>query len=54
MSLRDVRLAGSRSVLVELPDLDSVLGLSALLRTSPLPGQVDVLAAAVEPYVHAA
>lgn len=53
MSLRDVRLAGSRSVLVELPDLDSVLGLSALLRTSPLPGQVDVLAAAGTVFIKA-
>ncbi|RBM02977.1 urea amidolyase [Glutamicibacter soli] len=53
MSQRDVRLAGSRSVLVELPDLDSVLGLSALLRTSPLPGQLDVLAAASTVFIKA-
>ena len=46
MSIISTRFAGTRSVLVELSDLDSVLALGALLEASPLPGQVDVLAAA--------
>ncbi|MFJ6415832.1 carboxyltransferase domain-containing protein [Paeniglutamicibacter sp. NPDC091659] len=46
MSIVSTRFAGTRSVLVELSDLDSVLALGALLEASPLPGQVDVLAAA--------
>ncbi len=46
MSVLTTRFAGTRSVLVELSDLDSVLALDALLGTSPLPGQLDVLAAA--------
>ncbi|WP_370630920.1 carboxyltransferase domain-containing protein [Paeniglutamicibacter sp. Y32M11] len=46
MSILNTRFAGTRSVLVELSDLDSVLALAALLKTTPLPGQLDVLAAA--------
>ncbi len=46
MSIIATRLAGTRAVLVELSDLDSVLALAALLQANPLPGQVDVLAAA--------
>lgn len=46
MSVQHVRLAGTRSVLVELEDLDSVLALNAALEASPLPGQLDVLTAA--------
>jgi KipI family sensor histidine kinase inhibitor len=46
MSQAGFRWAGTRSVLVELESLDAVLGLHGLLLESPLPGQVDVLAAA--------
>jgi KipI family sensor histidine kinase inhibitor len=46
MSVTATRFAGTRSVLVELSDLDSVQALGALLEASPLPGQLDVLAAA--------
>lgn len=46
MSILATRFAGSRAVLVELSDLDSVLALAALLSANPLPGQIDVLAAA--------
>ncbi|MGL3805320.1 carboxyltransferase domain-containing protein [Paeniglutamicibacter sp. R2-26] len=46
MSILSTRFAGTRGVLVELSDLDSVLALGALLEADPLPGQVDVLAAA--------
>ncbi|MDO5745350.1 MAG: urea amidolyase family protein [Micrococcaceae bacterium] len=46
MSVSATHFAGTRSVLVELDDLDSVLALGALLEASPLPGQLDVLAAA--------
>lgn len=41
-----VHLVGTRAVLVELADLDSVLALDAALRAEPLPGQLDVLPAA--------
>lgn len=53
MSITAVRLAGTRAVLVELSDLESVLGLAALLETNPLPGQVDVLAAAATLFIKA-
>ena len=53
MSVVGVRSAGTRSVLVELSDLDSVLALSALLKTSPLPGQIDMLAAASTLFIKA-
>ncbi|MCA4133183.1 5-oxoprolinase/urea amidolyase family protein [Arthrobacter sp. M4] len=41
-----VRPVGSRAVLAELPGMQEVLALQALLLENPLPGQVDVLAAA--------
>ena len=41
-----VRAVGTRAVLAELTDTQSVLALQALLLESPLPGQLDVLAAA--------
>lgn len=53
MSVVATRFAGTRSVLVELSDLDSVLALDALLGTSPLPGQLDVLAAASTVFIKA-
>lgn len=46
MSVSATHFVGTRSVLVELDDLDSVLALGALLESRPLPGQLDVLAAA--------
>ncbi|EMQ98659.1 5-oxoprolinase subunit B/C family protein [Paeniglutamicibacter gangotriensis] len=46
MSVLGTRFAGTRSVLVELSDLDSVLALGAILEASPLPGQCDLLTAA--------
>lgn len=46
MSIIAARLAGTRAVLVELSDLDSVLALAGLLKEDPMPGQRDVLAAA--------
>jgi len=42
-----IRPAGDRAVLIELPGLSEVLSLQAQLLVAPLPGQVDVLAAAV-------
>lgn len=53
MSILATRFAGSRAVLVELSDLDSVLALAALLSANPLPGQVDVLAAASTVFIKA-
>ncbi len=53
MSIIATRLAGTRAVLVELSDLDSVLALAALLQANPLPGQVDVLAAASTLFIKA-
>ncbi|MCQ2001446.1 5-oxoprolinase subunit B/C family protein [Arthrobacter zhaoxinii] len=44
--VRGIRPAGTRALLVELESLSDVVALSAELRTRPLPGQVDVLAAA--------
>lgn len=38
---------GDRAILVELPSLNQVLSLHALLKDSPGPGQVDVVAAAL-------
>lgn len=46
MSVTAVRFAGPRALLVELSGLDSVLALHARLTADPLPGQLDVLAAA--------
>ena len=46
MSITGLRFAGTRALLVELSSLDSVLALHAHLLGSPLPGQIDVLAAA--------
>ncbi|MFJ4209435.1 carboxyltransferase domain-containing protein [Paenarthrobacter sp. NPDC089675] len=44
--VRSVRPVGTRAVLAELDGLGDVLALQAMLDKSPLPGQVDVLAAA--------
>ncbi|UWX97711.1 carboxyltransferase domain-containing protein [Arthrobacter zhaoxinii] len=44
--IRGIRPAGTRALLVELESLSDVVALSAELRARPLPGQVDVLAAA--------
>ncbi|GER22606.1 allophanate hydrolase [Zafaria cholistanensis] len=41
-----VRWAGTRSLLVELPTLEAVVALHGALADHPLPGQVEVLAAA--------
>lgn len=46
MSVTATYFAGTRAVLVELSGLESVLALSTRLTESPLPGQLDVLAAA--------
>ncbi|MET4004001.1 KipI family sensor histidine kinase inhibitor [Arthrobacter sp. UYCu511] len=53
MSILATRFAGSKAVLVELSDLDSVLALAALLSANPLPGQIDVLAAASTLFIKA-
>jgi KipI family sensor histidine kinase inhibitor len=44
--VRSVRPVGTRAVLAELDGLPDVLALQDMLNKSPLPGQVDVLAAA--------
>lgn len=44
--VRSVRPMGTRAVLAELSGLQDVLALQALLLEAPLPGQLDVLAAA--------
>ncbi|MDO5723867.1 MAG: 5-oxoprolinase/urea amidolyase family protein [Flaviflexus sp.] len=41
-----VRLMGTRSLLVELGDIDTVMAWHAHLTKNPLPGQLDVIAAA--------
>ena len=46
MNVTAIRFAGPRALLVELSGLDSVLALHARLTSDPLPGQLDVLAAA--------
>ncbi|MGF9663852.1 carboxyltransferase domain-containing protein [Arthrobacter crystallopoietes] len=46
MSVTAIRFAGPRALLVELSGLESVLALHARLTSDPLPGQLDVLAAA--------
>ncbi|WP_253182696.1 carboxyltransferase domain-containing protein [Arthrobacter sp. SW1] len=44
--VRSVRPVGTRAVLAELDGMEDVLALQAQLTASPLPGQLDVLAAA--------
>ena len=44
--IRSIRPVGDRAVLVQLGDLSEVLGLYEALREHPLPGQVDLVAAA--------
>lgn len=44
--VKNVRPVGTRAVLAELSGLQDVLALQALLLEAPLPGQLDVLAAA--------
>ncbi|MDJ0351016.1 5-oxoprolinase/urea amidolyase family protein [Cryobacterium sp. PH29-G1] len=44
--IRSIRAVGDRAVLVQLGSLSEVLGLYEALREHPLPGQVDVVAAA--------
>jgi len=44
--VRSVRAVGTRAVLAELTGTQDVLALQALLLENPLPGQLDVLAAA--------
>ncbi|WP_372697473.1 carboxyltransferase domain-containing protein [Arthrobacter sp. JSM 101049] len=46
MSSPAVRWAGPRTLLLELADLDDVVALHARLAHTPLPGQIEVLAAA--------
>ncbi|WP_284982811.1 5-oxoprolinase/urea amidolyase family protein [Arthrobacter sp. efr-133-TYG-118] len=46
MSLTGIRRAGPRALLVELSDLPSVLAFHSRLLAEPLPGQLDVVAAA--------
>ena len=43
---RPIRWAGTRALLVELPSLEEVVALHGALAENPLPGQVEVLAAA--------
>lgn len=42
----NIRAVGSRAILIELDGMDEVLALKSALTEQPLPGQVDVLAAA--------
>jgi KipI family sensor histidine kinase inhibitor len=46
MSRRPIRWAGTRALLVEVPSLEDVVALHGALAENPLPGQVEVLAAA--------
>ncbi|MDQ0661606.1 KipI family sensor histidine kinase inhibitor [Arthrobacter ulcerisalmonis] len=46
MSSPHIRWAGPRALLIELDSLETVLAVHARLQETPLPGQVDVLAAA--------
>ncbi|GAB3262260.1 5-oxoprolinase subunit B/C family protein [Arthrobacter pigmenti] len=46
MPIRGIRPVGSRAILIELASMDDVLSLKSHLSEQPLPGQVDVLAAA--------
>lgn len=46
MSSPHIRWAGPRALLLELDSLETVLAIHARLQETPLPGQVDVLAAA--------
>ncbi len=46
MSSPHIRWAGPRALLLELDSLETVLAVHARLQEAPLPGQVDVLAAA--------
>lgn len=46
MQIRGIRPVGSRAILIELGSMDDVLSLKSHLSEQPLPGQVDVLAAA--------
>lgn len=46
MSTVSIRWAGTRALLVELSTLDTVLAYHSALRADPMPGQIDVLAAA--------
>jgi len=46
VSIRAIHRAGSHDLLVDLDSLDAVLALNAALEASPLPGQLDLLAAA--------
>ncbi|MDJ0338231.1 5-oxoprolinase/urea amidolyase family protein [Cryobacterium sp. PH31-O1] len=45
-TIRSIRPVGDRAVLVQLGSLSEVLGLYEALREHPLPGQVDLIAAA--------
>ena len=41
-----VHRVGSRAILIDLPDLETVLDWHAALTAEPLPGQVEAIAAA--------
>ncbi|AWB82189.1 allophanate hydrolase [Corynebacterium yudongzhengii] len=46
MSVKNLKRVGSRAVMVDLPDLSTVMNYHAALTTAPLDGQVDAIAAA--------